>query len=293
MSLQKVRLAIMAPTLNLCNYLFGIEKGFFLREGIEVEVLIRPGPRNTEAVRRGEADFGAANECLIQEALRSPGDLRILLHVLRDPFHSLIVAPEIRTLTDLKGGRIAVPAANSIPAVQTRLFLEKNGLVPGRDLQLVFQTSEQTMADRIKEFEQGTHQGLIASPPTPFLLESRGFHSLTELSEQLPRTASHGLMTTTSTIEGRGALVNAMVRGYVRGVTALKEDRKAGVDFVAARFRLDPPLASRCYDLLRDRWTAELSLDFLRSEIEFQAGAAGLPPIAPESIVDERYTGVR
>ena len=57
MTNERVRLAIMAPSLNLCNYLFGIERGFFLREALDVEVMIRPGLRNTEAVARGEADF--------------------------------------------------------------------------------------------------------------------------------------------------------------------------------------------------------------------------------------------
>ncbi len=52
-----VCLAIMAPTLNLCNYLFGIEQGYFRAEGIEVKVIVRPGLRNTQAVVQGEADF--------------------------------------------------------------------------------------------------------------------------------------------------------------------------------------------------------------------------------------------
>ena len=217
-----VCLAIMAPTLNLGNYLFGIEQGFFRKEGIEVKVIVRPGLRNTQAVVQGEADFGAANECVIQTALRGPTDLRILLQVLNDPLHDLIVQHGIRSLQDLKGKQVAVPAAGSTPEIQTRQFLQKSGLVPDRDVFVVPQAPTDTMGDRVRQFEEGIYAGLIASPPTPFLLQAKGYNSITELSSHFPGTASHGLVATTTTIATRRALVEAVVRGYVRGVTALK-----------------------------------------------------------------------
>lgn len=287
-----VCLAIMAPTLNLCNYLFGIEQGFFRNEGIEVKVIVRPGLRNTQAVVQGEADFGAANECVIQTALRGPTDLRILLQVLNDPLHDLIVQHGIRSLHDLKGNQVAVPGAGSTPEIQTRLFLQKNGLVPDRDVFVVPQAPTDTMADRIRKFEEGIYAGLIASPPAPFLLQAKGYNSITELSSHFPGTASHGLVATTTTIATRRALVEAVVRGYVRGVTALKEDREAALRFISGHFNLETSLAGRCYDLLKDRWTAGLSLESLRTECEFHARNAGVDPIAPETITDSRFSSI-
>ena len=288
-----VCLAIMAPTLNLGNYLFGIEQGFFRKEGIEVKVIVRPGLRNTQAVVQGEADFGAANECVIQTALRGPTDLRILLQVLNDPLHDLIVQPGIRSLQDLKGKQVAVPAAGSTPEIQTRQFLQKSGLVPDRDVFVVPQAPTDTMGDRVRKFEEGIYAGLIASPPTPFLLQAQGYNSLTELSSHFPGTASHGLVATTTTIKERRPMVEAVVRGYVRGVTALKEDREAALRFISGYFHLETSLAGRCYDLLKDRWTAGLSLESLRTECEFQARNAGVDPVAPETITDSRFSGIR
>ncbi|OGA15395.1 MAG: hypothetical protein A3H32_12555 [Betaproteobacteria bacterium RIFCSPLOWO2_02_FULL_63_19] len=292
MANESVCLAIMAPTLNLCNYLFGIEQGFFRKEGIDVNVIVRPGLRNTQAVADGEADFGAANECVIQTALRGPTDLRILLQVLNDPLHDLIVQKGIDGLQDLKGKQVAVPAAGSTPGIQTRQYFERNGLVPDRDIFVVPQAHGETMADRVRHFEEGKFAGLIASPPTPFLLHAKGYRSITELSEHFPGTASHGLVTTTTTIAKRRPLVEAMVRGYVRGVTALKQDREAALKFISARFNLEPSLAGSCYDVLKERWTAKLSLESLRTECEFQAQNAGVDPIAAETITEASFSGV-
>jgi ABC-type nitrate/sulfonate/bicarbonate transport system substrate-binding protein len=288
-----VRLAIMAPTLNLCNYLFGIERGFFRAEGIEVDVIIRPGLRNTEAVLQGEADFGAANECVIQTALRGPTDLRILLQVLKDPLHDLVVQHGIRSIQDLKGKQVAVPGAGSTPEIQTRQLLRNNGLEPDRDVFVLPQVSTESMGDRVRKFEQGAYAGLIASPPTPSRLHAKGYQSLTELSSHFPGTASHGLIATTTTIEKRRTLVEAMVRGYVRGVTALKQDREAAVRFICGHFHLEAAIAGSCYDLLKDRWSAGLSLESLRTECEFQARTAGVDPIAPEAITDSSFCGIR
>lgn len=293
MTNEKVRLAIMAPSLNLCNYFFSIERGFFLREALEVEVMIRPGLRNTEAVARGEADFGAANECAIQTALRGPTELRILLQVLKDPVHDLIVAPGIQSFQHLRGKRIATPVAGSIPEIQTRLLFQEHGLLPDRDVFLVHRAPGEKMADHVQGLEAGAYAGLVAAPPILFLLENKGYRSLIELSAHFPGTASHGLLATTATIAKRRLLVEAMVRGYIRGVTALKSDREAAVNFIAHRYKLEFPLAVRCYDVLKDLWTAELSPNILRSEIAFQARTLGRSPIELESIADNQFAAVR
>ena len=54
---EKARLAIMAPTLTPCNYLLRIKRGFLLKQGLEVEVVIRPGRRNTDAIATDDVDF--------------------------------------------------------------------------------------------------------------------------------------------------------------------------------------------------------------------------------------------
>ena len=292
MAHEKVRLAIMAPSLNLCNYFFAIERGFFLREGLDVEVMIRPALRNTEAVARGEADFGAANECAIQTALQGPTDLRILLQVLKDPLHDLIVAPGIESLGHLRGKRIATPVTGSIPEIQTRLLLQEHGLLPDRDVFLFPRAPGEKMADHVRALETGGYSGLVAAPPIFFLLENKGYRSLIELSSHFPGTTSQGLLATTTTIAERRSLVEAMVRGYARGVTALKTDREAAVDFVARRYKLELPLAVRCYDALKDLWTAELSPEILRSEIAFQARILGRSPIKIERIADSRFAAL-
>jgi hypothetical protein len=84
-----------------------------------------------------------------------------------------------------------------------------------------------------------------------------------------------------------------MVRGYVRGVTALKTDREAAVEFIARRFQLELPLAVRCYDGLKNLWSADLSPDILRSEIDFHARTLGRSPIELESIVDSQFAATR
>lgn len=293
MTNERVRLAIMAPSLNLCNYLFGIERGFFLRESLEVEVIIRPGLRNTEAVARGEADFGAANECVIQTALQGPTNLRILLQVLKDPVHHLIVAPGIQSLRDLQGKRIATPVVGSIPEIQTRLLLQEHDILSDRDVFLVPRAPGEKMADHVRGLEAGLYAGLVAAPPILFILENKGFRALTELSSHFPGAASLGLVATTATIAKRRSLVEAMVRGYALGVTALKTDRETAVDFIARRFELELPLAVRCYDALKDLWSADLSPDLLRSEIAFHARILGRSPIELESIVDGQFAAIR
>jgi hypothetical protein len=56
---------------------------------------------------------------------------------------------------------------------------------------------------------------------------------------------------------------------------------------------LELPLAVRCYDGLKDLWSADLSPDLIRSEIAFHARTLGRSPIALESIADSRFAAIR
>src|SRR5207253_2572021 len=109
------------------------------------------------------------------------------------------------------------------------------------------------------------------------------------LSTHFPGTASHGMIATTQFIAAHEATVAAMVRAFTRGVSVLKSDRHRAVGYIGRRFKLDEKLAAQCYDLMREHWTASLSLDALRVECDFHARVAGLPAITPERIADARF----
>src|SRR3989304_1519557 len=207
--------------------------------------------------------------------------------------HRPVVPRGIKGFDRFRGEPSHPPVAGSTPEIQTRLLLQERGLLADRDVFMAPRAPGEKMADHVRGLEAGAYAGLVAAPPILFLLENKGFRSLTELSSHFPRAASHGLVATTATIANRRLLVEAMVRGYVRGVTALKTDREVAVEFIARRFKLELPLAVRCYDVLKDLWSAELSPDLIRSEIAFHARTLGRSPIELESIVDSQFAAIR
>src|SRR6185503_20862949 len=80
-------------------------KGFFAREGLQLEVLPIPGgtDRIVAALDKGEIDAGKnATPYLIQAVLKGSDAVAIIAQTT-NPVYSLIVRPEIKTFAELKG----------------------------------------------------------------------------------------------------------------------------------------------------------------------------------------------
>jgi ABC-type nitrate/sulfonate/bicarbonate transport system substrate-binding protein len=66
-----------------------------------------------------------------------------------------------------------------------------------------------------------------------------------------------GVITTRDKLEKNPAQVKALVRGFLQSLTALRNNRKAAVDFLSTRYRLDLEAASELYDMLTQVLTVD------------------------------------
>jgi NitT/TauT family transport system substrate-binding protein len=114
------------------------EKGFFKQEGVNVEyVPFKSGPDLLKAVIAGEILVGATGGTDVL-VFRERGALvkMIATHVEGNHF-TLNVAPEIKTVGELKGKGIGVTAAGSTTWTFARLLAKQQGWNPDRDIQIV------------------------------------------------------------------------------------------------------------------------------------------------------------
>jgi NitT/TauT family transport system substrate-binding protein len=114
------------------------EKGFFKQEGVNVEyVPFKSGPDLLKAVIAGEILVGATGgtDVLVFRERGAPVKM-IATHVEGNHF-TLNVAPEIKTVGELKGKGIGVTAAGSTTWTFARLLAKQQGWNPDRDIQIV------------------------------------------------------------------------------------------------------------------------------------------------------------
>ena len=122
--------ATSAGSLSSLPLTVAERKGFFVQEGLTLEVVPIPGgtDRIVAALDKGEIDAGKnATPYLIQAVLKGSDAVAVVAQTT-NPVYSLIVRPEIKSFADLKGKLIGLSTAGDTITLSTLRLLASKGL---------------------------------------------------------------------------------------------------------------------------------------------------------------------
>ena len=122
--------AASAGSLSSLPLTIAERKGFFVREGLHLDVVPIPGgtDRIVAALDKGEIDAGKnATPYLIQAVLKGSDAVAIVAQTT-NPVYSLIVRPEIKSFADLKGKIIGLSTPGDTITLSTLRLLAHKGI---------------------------------------------------------------------------------------------------------------------------------------------------------------------
>lgn len=117
-------------TVSALQFHLAQRKGFFAREGINLEMIpIDGGAANmVVALTKGAVDISrTATPYLIQDVLKGSDNVAILGETAT-PIYSLIAKPEIKSFAELKGKTIGLSLAVDTISISTRKLMALNGI---------------------------------------------------------------------------------------------------------------------------------------------------------------------
>ncbi len=125
------RALIHIPTKSLTSMplFFGKDKGFFAREGIDLDLVLMSPPTAIAALVAGELDFSTTVGAGISATMRGLPIKRIL-YIQQFVTFALMAAPEIKSVRDLAGKSVGAVALTDATAIAAREILKGNGLDP-------------------------------------------------------------------------------------------------------------------------------------------------------------------
>jgi len=124
--------ATSAASLSSLPLNIAERKGFFAREGLQLEVLPIPGgtDRIVAALDKGEIDAGKnATPYLIQAVLKGSDAVAIIAQTT-NPVYSLIVRSEIKSFAELKGKVLGLSTPGDTITLSTLRLLARKGIAP-------------------------------------------------------------------------------------------------------------------------------------------------------------------
>src|SRR6266545_824420 len=160
------------------------EKGFFTKNGIDVQSVFIPGsPTLIASINTGDVHMAYTGGTATLGAAVGGLDMRIIAAFANSIQTDLVARPEIKTAADMKGKRIGVTSIGGTGWMSAMLALEQIGLSPERDKISLAAFGDQRVISQA--LETGTIQGGALAGVFSRRLKRSGYNFLGEV-EKIP-----------------------------------------------------------------------------------------------------------
>src|SRR5687768_2524996 len=173
----KLSVAYASPAATFCPGWIARRKGFFARSGLDVEMVLMQGASvYMPALASGNIQVLYGGGTAVSRAIATGGfDLVVIATETRYVPLRMMVNASIQTPAQLKGKKLGAGQAG-LDEYATILYLEKLGLTPNKDVQLVYLAGG--VPSRAAAMKQGLIDGVAVNPPNEYDLEKAGFREL-------------------------------------------------------------------------------------------------------------------
>jgi ABC-type nitrate/sulfonate/bicarbonate transport system substrate-binding protein len=202
------------------------DRGYFREEGLEPELIFIKAAQTIPAMLAGGIDFGTATGTAIAAAVNGV-DVRIVFALTDKPSFDMLALPSISNLQQMRGKKIGVTAFGALAEILARQIFIANKIPPEQVTFLPLGTSDVLYV----ALKAGTIDATMLQIPQNFLAVDEGFRKLASGAD-VYRAVQGGLTTTKATINERPELVTKMIRITQRSLRAIRNDKKAAIEFI-------------------------------------------------------------
>jgi ABC-type nitrate/sulfonate/bicarbonate transport system substrate-binding protein len=182
-TIQTIRLAVISEGTSSWPLYVAEARGLFARAGINVDMTVTGSSvKQLEQLIAGGYDIGFQQSDHVVRAVEGGADLFAFMAFAHAPELSLVAAPAIASLADLRGKTIVVDGARTGYALLLRKLLADNGLADGDYVMQEFGGSQ----ERFDAMMNGAGAASLLNPPFDRRLFAAGFKNLGGSREFFP-----------------------------------------------------------------------------------------------------------
>lgn len=137
-SADRVRIAYSSISAAYTGIWVAREAGFFAKEGLEDQIIFIPSATQlAQVLVAGDVDIASLGGGPVMAASLSGADLKVIGNNVNKLIFSIHAKPEVKSLEDLRGKRIAVSRFGSSADIAARAALRKLNMDPVKDVNLM------------------------------------------------------------------------------------------------------------------------------------------------------------
>jgi len=215
---KKVRLGIQSNNIGFLPFHLAYHKGFYREQGIELETIFMATQAVNAAFVRGDIDYSAAINGVVQTIVRG-NPARILAVAVDRPLISLVARKDIRSGQELKGKRIGGSTPGGTATLMADMALKHFGFQAGRDVIIV-----PLRENRLTTMETGAVDAALLGVPENILAIDRGYNELLFVGD-IVNFPQNAIGASTKKIQDNPDEVYGMVRAALRALNFALEPR--------------------------------------------------------------------
>lgn len=281
-SRTKIRIATASPSLSYLPIYSAVKKGFFARRGFDVEMIQMSASLTAPALLNRSIDYTTIPSTIATATARG-APAKVIFFASVKLQHLLIARPEIASVNDLAGKRIAASGFGNLTSYEIQYVIDRYKLGPKTTIVSVISST-----DRLLALHKGIAEAAIISAPLDLKGEEMGLKRLLHMGSilQIPQA---GLATTDEKLKTRRSEVIEVLKASIEGLEHTLAEPEAQSELISKWMGLSAAQGVKAYESVKDTFsrsgipTEEQS----KAYIAMLAATAGVSAdLAPSTIFD-------
>jgi NitT/TauT family transport system substrate-binding protein len=272
--LRPVTIGLTGKSVATVAFEMSVKRGHFKQEGLDVKfITIRQSDVIIKAIMAGELNFMSIIPTAILASVRGL-PIRTLAVNLDNAPYVLVSRPQIKSMSDLKGKKIAVSSLGGMSTLVVREIVARSGLEPDRDVIYLAVGGSET---RSGAMAAGFVDAALVTVPLNYNLERQGYNRLA-WGPDFVRYPMNGISGSPDFFAANRDLTLALLRGVAGGVRDVKQRRSEVIPFLKEYLEVPEDEAAKSYDFLLSHMPDNMIVDdaVIRKAMEFAAYALKL-----------------
>ena len=282
LALDEVILSYAGPSITFLPAEVARQRGFFREQNLDAKLLLTRTEVDRAALASGSIHYSLrAGSTFVSAARGLP--VKIVFLGTMKPFWGLVVRPEVKSVTELKGKSMAVPGLLGSQQISAKFILKQNGLDPDRDITYRIVDT----GTRIAAMLSGSVDCAMMDYGEAYRARKAGLKLLINAADYHGLLAG-GLGVNNNTLRDQPDQVRRVIRALLQSLRYMRENPDGVHQVMNSWLKLDREMATDIYQMAINNYTKNGMVEepMMSSLVTAMLAEANIKGVNPSQLVD-------
>jgi ABC-type nitrate/sulfonate/bicarbonate transport system substrate-binding protein len=215
-----------------------LDTGLFAKHGLDIRelVYISSSAQGTSALLSGSVDAAVVGGIGIMSAVLEGGDVKLIAGTKNQLAGKIMARPEINTVEDLRGKRVAASGRGSNTEYMAVQVLRRAGMEVGRDYSFVYVGGNQEI---VAALANDSAQATASVPPDDSRAASAGAHELVDVTRLVLKYPATAVAASGKSIREKPEALRRLVASFKDAVQVYKTQPDTALGIISKYTKID------------------------------------------------------